>query len=578
MPCPPVNGSGRVTNGPATPTTPPPLTTFKKTHPNRRRRPQLLLAVSLRPPVTVSRGRCRRTRHSSPPFPPACLPDRRRKQRLPRAYTDAYVLPRRPSNPSPGAPVLSPDLCAVRACVCPPLRASLLNGRACPTSANDTVPARLPCAFLRTLLSTPSPHRPLHPKTRIVTDSAQKTHGRTPSRLAATTPTVQPRDGLVSCRTARTTPPLHLALRFKTPMRCVHSVVLVPASRKQPSLRHLLCNSARPHCAGCASCVAPFARLPCSSPVTPPRRALRLCSRLFRTETAFGRPPQHAATSSPSQPHDGPVSGSDGSNYASASPSPVFQNAYALRILRFPPRRVPLVVLPPASCGELERTGSSDTTTVPLQNGPFASPRAPTPSSYAPRALHSRRCGLRLPFTALCASNHVLPLARVCYNRDGLNYASASPFPVFQNAYALFTHCFAPCSPANPILPVRLPPGTRFPAFRRAPGSATPPLHEPPAVCACRPADGASHYCLPNRVRLCVSRCVPPVVYHGRPEPPTRHQNPPPNACLRSSFGRPTTLPKTRWTDIGTRTPAPPRVSGPPLLLTGRSPPMPIRR
>ena len=452
----------------------------------------------------------------------------------------------------------------------------------------------LAVCLLRTLRSTPTPHPPLHHKTRIVTNSAPLKNPRPDALSARRHYSYGPTSPTAPFPAERLGQPLHFTLPCVSKRLCVAYTLLYSCPRpgNDPPLRHLLRNSAPSslcrvcllRCAACTPtvCLARDAASPCPAP----RNA---CSRLLRTETAFGRPPQHAATPSPSQPHDGPVSCSDGSNYASASPFPVFQNAYASRILRFSPRRVPLVVLPPASCGDIERTRSSDTTTVPLQNGPFASPRAPTLSSYAPRALHSRRCGLRLTFTALCAYKprlaacsaqktipdgpHLRRPPRVCSNRGTASrtprMASTTPPLHLSLCFKTPMRCVHTVAVKTACLPLS---GARPALLRRL------STNHLPYVLAGRPTVPPTTACRTAYACACLAVCrlsCTTAALNRLPGTKTRLRM----LVYAPPFGRPTTLPETHWTDIGTRPPAPPRASGPPLLLTGRSsPPMPIRR
>lgn len=285
---------------------------------------------------------------------PAHLPDRRRKQRLPRVYTDAYVPRRRPSTPSSGASVLSPDLCLVRAlrlsassCFAAQLTC-LSNGRERHCSCTLAVCSTPDAAVYTYTYASPSPA----PQNAYCHQLGTLTTAR-PDALSARRhysygpPAGRPRFLLNASDndSASPCPAFQNAYVLRT-LCCAPARVpeTTPSATPAPQLGSpSLCRVCLLRCAACTPtvCLARDAASPCPAP----RNA---CSRLLRAETAFGRPPQHAATSSPSQPHDGPVSCSNGSNYASASPFPVFQNAYALRTpFSAVPCRVPPILPPP---------------------------------------------------------------------------------------------------------------------------------------------------------------------------------------------------------------------------------------
>lgn len=164
---------------------------------------QPCLAVGTAVPAT-SRLRC---------CLPAPLLDRRREQRLLRVYTDASVPRRRPSNPSSGASVLSPDVRPVPGgCRVPPfsLRAPGTNPLVTPA------PQLVPSSLFRACLSW---------------NCLPACFVAPPARLPCASLVTPPRRRLdlttapFPVRTARTTPPLYPSLCFKTPMRCVHTVV-----------------------------------------------------------------------------------------------------------------------------------------------------------------------------------------------------------------------------------------------------------------------------------------------------------------------------------------------------------------
>lgn len=233
-------------------------------------------------------------------------------------------------------------------------------------------------------------------------------------------------------------------------MCCVHSVVLLPASRKRPPLRHLLRNSARPHCAGSASCVAPLARLPCASLVTPPHRALRLETRA--PVCSVRKPPSGDRPNTP-PPRlrlnltTAPFPVRTARTTPPLHPSLCFKT-HMRCVLRFPPCRA--VSLP-----------------------------------YC-RLLGTKNPSGR-PSLAASTSRMLQPRDGVASSSNGFNYASASPFPVFQNAYALRTHCSALCPPVGPASSVLPLPDTLsntrascFPARARPRYAAAYPAQNPP--------------------------------------------------------------------------------------------------
>ncbi len=165
-----------------------------------------------------------------------------------------------------------------------------------------------------------------------------------------------------------------------------------------------------------AYCVMPLITLPCASLVTPPYRALRL-ETCVAVCSAQNPPPDDCLNTPPLRLRLNRTTAPFPVRTARTTPPlhPSLRFKTHIRYIHsfFFSSTVPLpAYLPTPSCRDVELTVSSNATDRTTSKRPICVSAAPTLFPYAPRALHSRRCDLRLPFAALCASNPVLPLAR----------------------------------------------------------------------------------------------------------------------------------------------------------------------